>query len=139
MFWSWSWGFYCCNKHPAPKGGGKGLFHLLACNLLSRKVRAGTQGSILETGTEQRPWRNGLVPLGLLSFVSSTTQDYLPKGSTTPVGWSVLHQSSVETMPHRLVYRPLLCRHFSSKILSFKVYPYLVKLIPPTSTRSPPN
>ena len=60
---------------------------------------------------KQRLWKsvaNWLAPRDLLSLLSSTTQDHLPKGDTTQS--ALLHQSSIKVY---VFYLGIKCRPFS--------------------------
>ena len=41
---------------------------------------------------------------GLLRLLSDVPQDYMPRGGTTTVGWTIPHQSLIKKMSHGLSY-----------------------------------
>lgn len=53
----------------------------------------------------------GLLPLSCWCF-SYTFQAYLPRDSTSTVGWALLHQSVIKKGPHRHVHRLILWEQF---------------------------
>lgn len=60
----------------------KGFFHLSACSLASKEIRALAQSRNLEQGLVQRPWGNKVVFLlfHLLKLLSYSTKDHKTKG-----------------------------------------------------------
>lgn len=59
-----------------------------------KKVKAGTQGRDLEAGIDAEAVKDhcllAFTPCGLLSLLSYTTQDYLPRGDSTRNGTNPL-------------------------------------------------
>ena len=82
----------------------------LSCHVPSlREVRAGTQAGTWRQ--EQRSWRNSVYWLtthGLLSLLSFTTQDHLPRVGTTHSELCTPATIIIRTTPHRVAYRPVL-------------------------------
>ena len=85
-----------------------GLFPLIAYSPLLREAMAGARGRNWRQELKQKPLRNvlyWLAPYGLLSLLSSTTQDNKPKGSTTRSGLGPPTSVIIKKMPPRHAHR----------------------------------
>lgn len=78
----------------------------------ARKAKAETWSQ--ELGPRQ--WETDtrwLVLHNLLTLLSFTVQDYLPRGGNAKVIWVLMHQSTIKKMPHRLECTPVWPRNLT--------------------------
>ena len=73
-----------------------------------KEAKAGTQPGTWRQEVKQRSYRNTtaglLLMAGLLSLLSYTTQDHLPRGNITQGGLDYPCNSPSKKMPHKLAY-----------------------------------
>lgn len=101
--------FFGCDKHHDPRQFGRKEF-ISDCNAQVTADRWEKSGQELK----QIPYKKTTywpVPQDLLSLLCYTTWDYLQGLVLPTVRWILTHQSSVEKMPHRFVYRPFWRKH----------------------------
>lgn len=93
------------------------LFHCIACNSSFIEIMTGTQGRVLEAGTEQGPWQNAayrLFPHGFLSLLSFTPWNYLPRVTQSQERWTHTHRMLIKKYDWQFTYRQSWWRHFLS-------------------------